>query len=68
MVKLHNLKRVRERYPLTLRELEEKSGVSRTTINKLENLYQDARPSTIRKLAFALDVKPRELMKDKGEE
>ncbi len=62
MVKLHNLKSVRERYPLTLRELEQRSGVSQTTINRLENLQQDARPSTIRKLATALDVEPQRLI------
>jgi transcriptional regulator with XRE-family HTH domain len=66
LVILENLKRTRERYPLTLRELETKSGVSKTTINKLENLRQNARPSTIRKLAEALGVEPKELMK--GEE
>ena len=63
MVKLSNLKRVREQYPLTLRELEQRSGVTKTTINRIENLQQDARPSTIRKLAKALSVEPQELMK-----
>jgi len=63
---VRNLKRLREGYPLTVRELEERSGVSSTTISNVENLRRPARPSTIRKLADALGVEPKELMK--GEE
>jgi transcriptional regulator with XRE-family HTH domain len=47
---------------LTLHELEERSGVAYNTIWRLENGYTDARPSTIRKLATALDVEPGELI------
>ena len=59
VVKLKNLRR---RRVLTLRELEEESGVSYNTIWRLENGYMDARPSTIRKLAAALGVEPGELI------
>ena len=50
---------------LTLRALAERSGVSYDTINKLELGQRPARLSTIRKLATALNVDPRELMKGK---
>jgi transcriptional regulator with XRE-family HTH domain len=46
-----------------LRVLAEISGVSYDTINKLELGRRPAHASTIRKLAHALDVEPRELMK-----
>ncbi len=64
MPMLPNLKRFREEYPMTLRELEQKSGVSRNTISYLENMHRPARPSTVRKLAAALDVEPRELIRE----
>jgi transcriptional regulator with XRE-family HTH domain len=47
---------------VTLRELEDESGVSYNTIWRLENGYTDARPSTIRKLAAALGVESEELI------
>jgi len=65
MPKVPNLKRIRNEYPLTVRELAEMSGVSYDTITKVENGHREARPSTIRKLAGALGVEPRELMKGK---
>ncbi len=63
---MHRLKELRTLRALTLRELGQQSGVSYATIWRLENGHKEARPSTIRKLAHALDVEPRELMK--GEE
>jgi transcriptional regulator with XRE-family HTH domain len=45
---------------LSQEELAEKSGVSRTTIIKLE-AGRDAWPITVRKLADALGVKPQDL-------
>jgi transcriptional regulator with XRE-family HTH domain len=57
--KLRKLRRLRV---LTLRELEEESGVSYNTIWRLENGHRQARPSTIRKLATALGVDPAELV------
>ena len=59
MQKLRELRRLRV---LTLRELEEESGVSYNTIWRLENGHREARPSTIRKLAMALGVDPAELV------
>ena len=57
------LRRLRADRALTLRALAEISGVSYDTINKLELGRRPAHASTIRKLADALGVEPRELMK-----
>ena len=59
MDRLRELRRLRV---LTLRELEEESGVSYNTIWRLENGHREGRPSTIRKLARALGVQPAELV------
>jgi transcriptional regulator with XRE-family HTH domain len=55
------LKQLREEAVLTVHELAEASGVSDDTISKIENGQRVARPSTLRKLAHALDVSPQEL-------
>ena len=60
------LRELRVRRALSLRALGERSGVSFATINNLENGNRPARLVTIRKLAEALGVEPKELMK--GEE
>ena len=59
MQRLRELRRLRV---LTLRELEEESGVSYNTIWRLESGRRQARPSTIRKLAAALGVEASELV------
>jgi DNA-binding XRE family transcriptional regulator len=56
------LRRLREGYPLTVRELAERSGVSHNTITMIENRHRTANPSTVRKLAAALGVESGELM------
>ncbi len=56
------LRELRRRRVLTLRELEEESGVSYNTIWRLENGHRQARPSTIRRLAAALGVEPADLV------
>ena len=56
------LRRLREGQPLTVRELAERSGVSYNTVTMLENRHRILNPSTVRKLAVALGVEPRELM------
>jgi transcriptional regulator with XRE-family HTH domain len=61
-----SLRRLRAERALTLRDLAQISGVSYDTINKLELGRRPAHASTIRKLANALGVEPRELMQ--GEE
>jgi transcriptional regulator with XRE-family HTH domain len=55
------LRELREEAVLTVRELSALSGVSEDTITKIENGHRNARPSTVRKLAAALGVEPREL-------
>ncbi len=60
------LKRLRQEQALSLRDLARRSGVAYDTINRLELGKQDAQPRTIRRLAEALRVEPKELMK--GEE
>jgi transcriptional regulator with XRE-family HTH domain len=62
-VNMHKLRELRRLRVLTLQELEEKSGVSYSTLVRLEHGRTSAHPRTIRKLAEALDVAPSELLK-----
>ncbi len=62
----HRLRHLRVERALSLRTLAERSGVAFDTINKLELGHRPARLVTIPKLAEALGVEPKELMK--GEE
>jgi transcriptional regulator with XRE-family HTH domain len=57
------LRQLRQERALSLRELGEMTGVAFDTINKLELEKRDAQPRTIRRLADALGVEPKELMK-----
>ena len=58
------LRNLREARILSLRELEELSGVSYNTIWFIEvERRKRSHPRTIRKLALALGVQPTELMK-----
>jgi transcriptional regulator with XRE-family HTH domain len=57
------LQELRVERALSLRALGERSGVAYDTINKLELGRRPAHTSTIRKLADALGVEPKELMK-----
>jgi transcriptional regulator with XRE-family HTH domain len=67
VVKLPRLRHVRERVPLTQRELAAMSGVHQTHIARIESGRLEPRPRTIRRLAEALGVEPRELMEPEGE-
>jgi transcriptional regulator with XRE-family HTH domain len=62
-VNVDRLKALRHKRVLTLRELEQRSGVAYNTIWHLENGKRGAQPRTLRKLARALDVEPEELVK-----
>lgn len=53
---MDRLAELRERRALTLRELSEMSGVAADTINQIELGHRRPRPSTLRKLARALEV------------
>jgi transcriptional regulator with XRE-family HTH domain len=61
------LRELRVEKALSLRALAERTGVAYDTINKLELGQRPARLSTIRKLAEALGVEPKEVMKGEDE-
>ncbi len=65
-VNVERLKALRSEHVMTLRELADEAGVSKDTIWRLENGHSGAYPSTIRKLAKALGVQPRDLVKTGG--
>jgi transcriptional regulator with XRE-family HTH domain len=62
-VKVERLRELRRERVLSLRELEERSGVSYNTIWRIEDGRQGAHPRTVRKLAEALGVDPKELIR-----
>jgi transcriptional regulator with XRE-family HTH domain len=62
-VNVERLKELRRERVLSLRELEERSGVSYNTIWRIEDGRQGAHPRTVRELAVALGVDPSELIK-----
>jgi transcriptional regulator with XRE-family HTH domain len=66
-VKLPGLRTARMQRFLTQAELAERAGMSETTVNRLENQLQEARISTVRRLAEALAVEPERLIWDEGE-
>lgn len=60
-VDVRKLQRLREDRVLSQRELARLAGLAYGTVWRIENGFPDARTSTIRKLARALGVEPREL-------
>ena len=59
------LRKVRDERLLSQRELAEKAGLSPTTILKLEaSRVDEPHPRTVRKLADALGVEPKELIRE----
>ena len=64
---MKRLRELRKQRVLSMRELEEASGVSYNTIWRLETGKTGAQPRTIRKIAKALGVDAAELVKS-GEE
>ena len=61
MPALARLRDVRVRAALSQRDLAKAAGVAHTTIVRLENGDPNPYPSTVRKLAEALGVKPHRL-------
>lgn len=57
------LKRLREERVLSQRELAWTSGVTHATVWRIENGFDRVRPLTVRKLAVALGVEPKELVR-----
>ena len=62
MVKLTNLRAIRERQALSQAELADRAGISRVSVVRIENGDAEPYPSTTRKLAAALGVAPADLM------
>ncbi len=58
------LRELRDERFLSHRELAKLAGVSPTTVLNLEAGKSEAQRRTVRKLAEALDVEPRELLED----
>ena len=58
------LRRLRRERALSQQDVERMTGVAQATLSDLEGGKRDARASTLRKLAEALRVEPRELMKE----
>jgi transcriptional regulator with XRE-family HTH domain len=52
----------RRRQGLTQRQLGKLAGVAHTTVQRLESLSRGAYPQTLRKLATALRVEPKDLL------
>ncbi len=56
------LNRLRTLNALTQGELAEKAGLTTAAVARIERDKAEPRPSTLRKLAEALDVQPRDLI------
>jgi HTH-type transcriptional regulator, competence development regulator len=61
------LRRLRRERALSQREVSRMTGIAFDTISRLETGKQRAQPRTIRKLANALGVEPKELMKGEND-
>jgi len=60
------LRELRALAVLSQEELAERAGVSESTVRKIETGVVSPHPRTIRKLADALGVTPRELLVEEG--
>jgi transcriptional regulator with XRE-family HTH domain len=67
-VDTQKLRRLRRRAALSQQELAEKAGSTQETISRLERGHHAARGRTLRRLADALNVEPKELMKGEGDD
>lgn len=62
-VSKEKLKELRDEHALSIRELAEEAEVGFSTVYRLEHGKSNAHPRTVRKLAQALGVEPKELMR-----
>jgi len=62
VVKLVRLRFWRERKALTQQQLADKAGITRVTVARVEAGLEQPYPTTVRKLADALEVGPEDLM------
>src|SRR5215207_9593389 len=60
------LKRLRTLNALTQAELAERAGLTTAAVSRIERDEAEPRPSTLRKLAQALNVQPRELTEEQA--
>jgi transcriptional regulator with XRE-family HTH domain len=58
------LRQLRRERALTQQDLQKAAGVAQATLSDLELGRREARASTLRKLAGALGVEPKELIKE----
>jgi transcriptional regulator with XRE-family HTH domain len=58
-----NVRELRTLSALTQEELADRAGITATALSRIERNEAEPRPSTLRKLAAALDVEPREVIK-----
>ena len=58
-----NVRELRTLNALTQEELADRAGITTTALSRIERNEAEPRPSTLRKLAAALGVEPRELIK-----
>lgn len=65
-VDVQKLKTLRGDQVLSQRELARLAGLAQGTVWRIESGFTEVHPSTIRKLARALAVEPRELVKKEG--
>jgi transcriptional regulator with XRE-family HTH domain len=61
---LVHLRELRLRSALSQADLADRAGLARTTVVRLEKGDPNSTPTTLRKLARALRVKPAELLED----
>ena len=57
------LRKLRREAALSQQDLERMTGVAQSTLSALEAGKRDAQPRTVRRLAEALGLEPRELMR-----
>ncbi len=62
------LRRLRRERALSQQDVERITGLAQATLSDLEGGKRGARASTLRKLAEALGVEPKELMKEEENE
>lgn len=58
---VNNVKRIRKNKKITITELSRKSGISRTTIYKLESQKSNPSLEIIQKISSGLDEKPEKI-------
>ena len=61
---MHPLRRIRVRRGLTIKDLQERTGVNRGTISRAERRERTPLPLTLQRLADALGVDIEELMEE----